>query len=94
MYIVILGAGEVGSSIATNLVSENNDITIVDINPHKLEKLQARLDIQTVCGGASYPDVLQTAGIQEADMLIAVTNSDEINMIACLTEIMVDCSFK
>ena len=83
MYIVILGAGEVGSSIATNLVSENNDITIVDINPHKLEKLQARLDIQTVCGGASYPDVLQNAGIQEADMLIAVTNSDEINMTAC-----------
>lgn len=83
MYIVILGAGEVGSSIATNLVSENNDITIVDINPHKLEKLQSRLDIQTVCGGASYPDILQNAGIQDADMLIAVTNSDEINMIAC-----------
>jgi trk system potassium uptake protein TrkA len=83
MYIVILGAGDVGSSIATNLVLENNDITIVDNNPTKLEKLHARLDIQTVCGGASYPDVLIAAGIQEADMLIAVTNSDEINMIAC-----------
>jgi trk system potassium uptake protein TrkA len=83
MYIVILGAGEVGSSIAAHLVLEKNDITVVDINPNKLEKLQARLDIQTVCGGASYPDVLMNAGIQDADMLIAVTNSDEINMIAC-----------
>jgi trk system potassium uptake protein TrkA len=53
MYIVILGAGDVGSSIATHLVLENNDITVVDICPHKLEKLQARLDIQTICGGAS-----------------------------------------
>jgi trk system potassium uptake protein TrkA len=83
MYIVILGAGDVGSSIATHLVMEKNDITVVDINPNKLEKLQARLDIQTICGGASYPDILIAAGIQDADMLIAVTNSDEINMIAC-----------
>jgi trk system potassium uptake protein TrkA len=83
MYIVILGAGEVGSSIATHLVLENNDITVVDTHAGRLEKLQARLDIQTVCGCASYPDVLISAGIHEADMLIAVTDSDEINMIAC-----------
>lgn len=83
MYIVILGAGDVGASIATHLVLEKNDITVVDINPARLEKLQARLDIQTVCGGASYPDILTAAGIQDADMLIAVTNSDEINMMAC-----------
>ena len=83
MFIVILGAGDVGASIATHLVMENNDVTIVDENPAKLERLQTRLDIQTVCGCASYPDVLASAGIQEADMLLAVTNSDEINMIAC-----------
>ena len=83
MYIVILGAGDVGSSIATHLVLEKNDIIVVDICPQRLEKLQSRLDIQTICGGASYPDVLISSGIQDADMLIAVTNSDEINMIAC-----------
>lgn len=83
MYIVILGAGDVGSSIATHLVTEKNDITVVDINPHRLEKLQSRLDIQTVLGCASYPDILTNAGLLDADMLIAVTDSDEINMMAC-----------
>ncbi len=83
MYIVILGAGDVGSSIATHLSLENNDITVVDINPARLDKLASRLDIQTVCGYASYPDVLIQAGIQDADVLLAVTNCDEVNMIAC-----------
>jgi trk system potassium uptake protein TrkA len=83
MYIVILGAGDLGSSIATHLSLENNDITVVDLNASRLEKLQSRLDIQTICGHASYPDILIQAGIQDADVLLAVTNSDEVNMIAC-----------
>ncbi|HBB52989.1 MAG TPA: Trk system potassium transport protein TrkA, partial [Legionellales bacterium] len=65
MYIVILGAGDLGSSIATHLSLENNDITVVDLNASRLEKLQSRLDIQTICGHASYPDILIQAGIQD-----------------------------
>lgn len=83
MNIIILGAGQVGSSVAENLSSEANDITLVDINVVLLEDLSDRLDIQTVVGHASHPDVLERAGIADADMLVAVTNSDETNMVAC-----------
>ncbi len=83
MKIIILGAGQVGSSVAANLVSESNDITVVDSNPACLQSLQDRLDLRTVVGVASHPDVLAQAGAQDADMIIAVTNSDETNMIAC-----------
>ena len=83
MKILILGAGQVGSTVAANLSSEANDITLVDNKPGLLDELRDRLDIQTVLGQASYPDVLTRAGIEDADMLIAVTNSDETNMMAC-----------
>lgn len=83
MRIVILGAGQVGSSLAKNLANEDNDISLVDLDQNRLQQLQHRLDIQTVHGCASYPNILIEAGIENADMLIAVTNSDEINMIAC-----------
>ena len=83
MKIIILGAGQVGSSVATNLASEANDITVVDENAAVLQDLQDRLDIRTVIGLASHPDTLAQAGADDADMLIAVTNSDETNMIAC-----------
>lgn len=83
MKILILGAGQVGSSVAANLASEANDITLVDINTDVLHDLRDRLDIQTVTGEASHPDVLTHAGIADTDMLIAVTNSDETNMVAC-----------
>lgn len=83
MKIIILGAGQVGSSVAANLCSEANDITIVDENPSCLRSLQDHLDLQTVTGTASYPSVLMKAGAQDADMIIAVTSSDETNMIAC-----------
>jgi trk system potassium uptake protein TrkA len=83
MRIVILGAGQVGGTLARNLAYEDNDITLIDINEERLHDLQHRLDIQTVQGCASHPDVLIEAGIQQADMLIAVTNSDEINMMGC-----------
>ena len=83
MRIIILGAGQVGSSVAENLVSEANDITVVDIDPPRLKRLQDRLDLRTVTGNAAHPAVLEQAGAREADMLLAVTQSDEINMVAC-----------
>jgi trk system potassium uptake protein TrkA len=83
MKIIILGAGQVGSSVADNLASEANDITLVDEDAAVLQDLQDRLDIRTVRGRASYPEVLSQAGADDADMIIAVTSSDETNMIAC-----------
>lgn len=83
MKIIILGAGQVGSSLAAELASEANDITIVDVDAAKLRVLGDRLDIRTVQGRASLPTVLRQAGADDADMLIAVTSSDETNMIAC-----------
>jgi trk system potassium uptake protein TrkA len=84
MKILILGAGQVGSTAAVSLAREEaNEVTIVDRNPEVLRELQDRLDVRTVVGNASYPDVLERAGAREADMLIALTSSDEINMLAC-----------
>ena len=83
MKIIILGAGQVGSSVADNLVSEANDITMIDSDVTKLEELQDRLDLRTVAGNAAHPEVLARAGAEDADMVIAVTNSDETNMVAC-----------
>ena len=83
MKIIILGAGQVGSSVAANLCGEANDVTVVDGNPERLQSLQDRYDLRTVLGLASHPTVLERAGAQDADMIIAVTNSDEVNMVAC-----------
>lgn len=83
MKIVILGAGRVGTSLAENLVSEQNDITVVDLDASRLRALQDRLDLRTVSGSAAHPSVLLEAGIEDADMMIAVTQSDEINLVAC-----------
>jgi trk system potassium uptake protein TrkA len=80
---VILGAGQVGSTVAENLVSEANDITVVDIEPLRLQKLQDRLDLRTVTGNAAHPAVLEQAGARDADLLLAVTQSDETNLVAC-----------
>jgi trk system potassium uptake protein TrkA len=83
MKIIILGVGQVGTSVAKNLVSEANDITVVDTNQKSLQMLGERYDLQTVCGNASNPSILKKAGADDSDMIIAVTNSDEINMVAC-----------
>lgn len=83
MKIIILGAGQVGASVADNLSSEANDITIIDTDANRLRELQDRLDVRTVCGFGSHPDVLRQAGAEDADMILAVTNSDETNMVAC-----------
>ena len=83
MKIIILGAGQVGLSMAEILSRENNDITLVDSDPTQLEGLQDRLDIRTISGSASHPNVLEQAGGLDADLLLAVTNHDEVNMAAC-----------
>ncbi|NRN30763.1 Trk system potassium transporter TrkA [Photorhabdus heterorhabditis] len=83
MKIIILGAGQVGGTLAENLVGENNDITIVDTDPNRLHQLQDKFDLRVVNGHGSHPRVLREAGAEDADMLVAVTNSDETNMIAC-----------
>jgi len=83
LKIIVLGAGQVGSSVAESLVSEANDITVVDTNPTRLAQLQDRLDLRTIRGNAAHPSTLIRAGIEDADMLVAVTQSDETNLVAC-----------
>lgn len=83
MKIIILGAGQVGGSLAENLAGEENDITLVDSDANRLRALQNKLEIRTIQGQASYPSVLRQAGCEDAEMLIAVTSSDEVNMVAC-----------
>ncbi len=83
MKIIILGAGQVGTTVAEMLAGETNDITVVDNDVDKLNELKDRLDIRIISGQASYPDILRQAGAEDADMLIALTSSDETNMIAC-----------
>lgn len=83
MKVIILGAGRVGTSVAENLVGEANDITVVDVDAISLDKLQSRLDLKTIVGNASHPQILEQAGAENADILLAVTHSDEINLVAC-----------
>lgn len=83
MKVIILGAGQVGFSIARYLVQEQNHITIVDHSSEVLDAISDKLDIQPVLGFASHPEVLERAGAKGADLLIAVTSSDEVNMISC-----------
>jgi len=84
MKILILGAGQVGSSAAFHLSREEaNEVTVVDMSADVLRELQDRLDIRTVVGHASYPDVLQRAGADDMDIIVALTDSDETNMVAC-----------
>lgn len=83
MNILILGAGQVGTSVATALARENNDITVVDTNEEKLRELSEKLDLRVVNGFAAHPSVLARAGAEDADAIVAVTSSDEVNMIAC-----------
>ncbi|MGQ0835224.1 MAG: Trk system potassium transporter TrkA [Gammaproteobacteria bacterium] len=84
MKIVILGAGQVGRTAAYQLAREEaNEVTVVDVNEDLLRDLQDRLDIRTVVGNASFPSVLEAAGAAEAEILVALTSSDEVNMMAC-----------
>jgi len=83
MKVVVCGAGQVGSNIARHLALENNDVTVVDKSPELIRKISDTLDVNGVVGQASRPDVLEQAGLEDADLVIAVTYSDEVNMIAC-----------
>ncbi|MBI1209342.1 MAG: Trk system potassium transporter TrkA [Azospirillum sp.] len=83
MKVIVCGAGQVGSNIARYLASEGNDVTVVDQSPALIEKIGETLDVQALVGFASHPDTLDQAGAADADMIIAVTLADEVNMVAC-----------
>ena len=83
MKVIICGAGQVGWQIARHLSGEKNDVTVVDVNPDLVRRATETLDVQGVAGFASHPDVLRRAGAQDADMIIAATHSDEVNMVTC-----------
>ena len=83
MKVIVCGAGQVGTSIARYLAQEGNDVTVIDVSPDVMRKVADTLDVKMVTGYSSHPDVLQLAGANDAEMLIAVTYSDEVNMIAC-----------
>ena len=83
MKIVICGAGLVGSAIASHLSEEHNDVTVIDASQENIQRITDQVDVHGVVGVASHPDRLAEAGVGDADLLIAVTESDEINMVAC-----------
>lgn len=83
MKVIICGAGQVGWQIARHLSGEKNDVTIVDYNADLVRRATETLDVQGVAGFASYPDVLERAGARDADMIVAATHSDEVNMVTC-----------
>ena len=83
MKIVILGAGQVGSSVAEGLVSEHNDLTVIDLDRERLRALEDKFDLRTIVGSGAHPSVLKQAGIEDADLLVAVTQSDDTNLVAC-----------
>ncbi len=83
MKVIICGAGQVGWQIARHLANESNDVTVVDSNPDLVRRATETLDVQGIAGFASYPDILDRAGARDADMIIAATYSDEVNMVTC-----------
>ncbi|MDC0073489.1 Trk system potassium transporter TrkA [Alphaproteobacteria bacterium] len=83
MKVLVCGAGQVGVSIARHLASEKNDVTVIDLDPELIKKVNESLDVQTVVGPASQPDILESVGASDAEMLVAVTKDDEVNMVAC-----------
>ncbi|MEW5727641.1 MAG: Trk system potassium transporter TrkA [Pseudomonadota bacterium] len=83
MKVIVCGAGQVGFNIAHYLASENNDVTVIDQRPELIRKISDTLDVQAILGYASHPPVLEQAGAGDADMIIAVTHADEVNMVAC-----------
>ena len=83
MRVIVCGAGQVGYSIAAYLCKEDNDVTVIDTNARLMAQINDELDVNGITGHASNPEILNMAGANEADMLIAVTHSDEVNMVAC-----------
>ena len=83
MKVIVCGAGQVGFNIARHLAMENNDVTVIDQSPDLVRRIADTMDAQGIVGHASNPEVLERAGIKDADMIIAVTYADEVNMVAC-----------
>lgn len=83
MNILVLGAGEVGFHIALRLASEGHDVAVIDNNKDRIQRVADTMDVRTVLGNAAHPSVLESAGAENADLLIAATASDETNMLAC-----------
>lgn len=83
MKVVVCGAGQVGTSIAAYLSEEGSNVTMIDQNPELVAKVNETLDVSGIIGHAAHPDILQKAGVADADMIIAATYSDEVNMMAC-----------
>ncbi|MAR79119.1 MAG: Trk system potassium transporter TrkA [Rhodospirillaceae bacterium] len=83
MKVIVCGAGQVGASIAKHLASENNDVTVIDIDPELIRRVHETIDVQTIVGHASQPDILEKSGANDAEMIISVTRQDEVNMVSC-----------
>ena len=84
MKVIIVGAGEVGFHIAQRLSEENHDVVLIDQNPEQIRRVTDNLDVQAFLGSGTNPQILKDTGIEDADMLLAATNSDEVNLISCL----------
>jgi len=83
MKVIICGAGRVGQGLASRLANEGNMVTVVDVEPDLIQNITTELDVRGIVGHGAYPDMLKRAGAEEAEMIIAVTHSDEVNMMAC-----------
>ena len=83
MRVIVCGAGQVGSTIARHLSSEDADVTVIDSSIEEARRVDESYDVRGIAGHASHPEVLERAGARDADMLVAVTRSDEVNMVAC-----------
>ena len=84
MKIIIVGAGEVGYHIASRMAVENKEVVVIDRDPDAIKRLQDNVDVEAINGSGSSPVVLKAAGLKEAEILLAVTDSDESNLVACL----------
>ena len=83
MKVIVCGAGQVGANIARQLANEANDVTVIDSDRTVVQRLSDTVDARAIVGNASLPDVLEEAGAKTAEMIVAVTHSDEVNMVAC-----------
>ena len=84
MQIIIIGAGQVGASLAENFMLEQHSVTVIDQDEERLNELQSQYDLRTIHGHGSHPSILAQAGADSADMIIAVARDDETNIVACL----------
>ena len=94
MRVIIIGAGAVGSELASQLSKENHDVTVIEVDKERLRKLQDELDILVVEGNGGSPLVLENAGVERCDLMMALTNSDETNLLACMTGCRHEVPFK